>query len=164
MRPATATAKSTAPMRRGHDLGLPGPSRVARRGCPNLPNNANCTHQDVVVPSSGWRVSAEALRKWTASKLHRLRSEPPRTYSRGSRAKSNTRNRWNCSGTSSEQRTSLRGDVEREELPQPGRLDLHHPLGVVGLVERQHVEPQAVADVLRGPHDPPGEVVPAGMP
>jgi len=38
-------------------------------------------------------------------------------------------------------------DLEREEFPQAGRLDLGHSVGIVGIVKRQDVETQAVADV-----------------
>ena len=38
-------------------------------------------------------------------------------------------------------------DVEREEFPQAGRLDLQHSFGIVGIVKRQDVETQTIADV-----------------
>jgi hypothetical protein len=50
--------------------------------------------------------------------------------------------------------------MEREELPETGRLDLQHSFGVVGVIERQDVEARAVADLLSGPHDLVGEVIP----
>jgi hypothetical protein len=54
-------------------------------------------------------------------------------------------------------------DVERKELPEPGRLDLHHSLGIVGVVKGQDVEAETVADGPRSPHDPLGEIIPAGI-
>lgn len=54
------------------------------------------------------------------------------------------------------------GDVEREELPQGGGLDLEHSLGVVGLIKRQDVESEAIANILRGPDDPLGQIVATG--
>jgi hypothetical protein len=51
-------------------------------------------------------------------------------------------------------------DIEREELPETGRLDLQHSFGVVGIIERQDVEAKAAADLLSGPNDLVGEVIP----
>ena len=50
-------------------------------------------------------------------------------------------------------------DVEGEELAQAGRLYFDHSFGIVGVVKRNDVEAQAVANVLRSPDDPFGEVV-----
>ena len=46
-------------------------------------------------------------RNTVGSRQQVARNDPVRMYTRGARAKSKTRNRWNLSATSSEQRTSL---------------------------------------------------------
>ncbi len=55
----------------------------------------------------------------------------------------------------------VRRHVEREELAKHGRLDFQHSLGVIGIVERQDVEPQPVTDGLGDPLDFQRQVIPS---
>jgi hypothetical protein len=54
----------------------------------------------------------------------------------------------------------VRRNVEREVLAQAGRLDLDPPFRIVGLVEREHVEPHPVPASLGDPLDRGRQVVP----
>jgi hypothetical protein len=55
----------------------------------------------------------------------------------------------------------VRRQIKREELAQPSRLDLQHPLGVICLVEGQNVKAEPVPDRPSDPLDLQCEVLPS---